>query len=90
MVIVKHVKSGPNDDQAFFHSGDGFTGQIELGPATIHDVSSGYNVNVDSVLPRYPSYVAAKARADADCPPAETRSARNHIARAAELSPTAH
>lgn len=87
VVIVKHVKSGPNDDQAFFHSGDGFTGSIELGPATIHDVSSGYNVNVDSVY-RVTSYVAAKARADADCPPPK------HVAPnpspAPRVSPTAH
>ena len=68
VVIVKHVKSGPNDNNAYFHTGDRFTGAIELGPTTVHDVSSGYDVNVDSVY-RIVSYVAAKARADADCPP---------------------
>ncbi len=68
VVIVKHVKSGPNDNNAYFHTGDHFTGSIELGPATIHDASSGYDVNVNSVY-RIVSYVAAKARADADCPP---------------------
>lgn len=68
VAIVKHVKSGPNDQNAYFHTGDRFTGEIELGPATIHDVSAGYDVNVDSVY-RIASYVAAKARADADCPP---------------------
>ncbi len=68
VVLVKHLKGGPGDENAYFHSGDRFTGPIELGPATIHDVSSDYNVNVDSVY-RIASYVAAKARADADCPP---------------------
>ena len=67
VAIVKPV-AGPNQNNVFFHSGDRFTGGIELGPATLHDVSAGYDINVNSVY-RISSYVAAKARADADCPP---------------------
>lgn len=67
VVLMKHV-AGLNDDHAFFHSGDAFTGPLELGTATLHDVSAGYDVSMESVY-RIGSYVAAKARADADCPP---------------------
>ena len=69
VVIVKHVTGAP-EDRAFFRSSDDFSGPMELGTFTIHDDSTGYDVNVDSVY-RVNAYVAAKARADSDCPPAK-------------------
>ena len=67
VVEVQRVTSMP-EDRAFFHSGDDFSGPMELGSFTIHDDSTGYDVTVDSVY-RVTAYVAAKARADSDCPP---------------------
>lgn len=74
VVIMKNVVGKLSNDHAYFHSGDRFTGSLELGPATLHDVSAGYDVNVDSVY-RIVSYLAAKARADADCPPPKHQTA---------------
>lgn len=67
VVQVQRVTTMP-EDRAFFHSGDDFSGSMELGSFTIHDDSTGYDVGVNSVY-RVNAYVAAKARADADCPP---------------------
>lgn len=67
VAIVQRITGVPND-RAFLHSGDDFSGPMELGTTTLHDDSSGYNVSVNSVY-RVNAYVAAKARADADCPP---------------------
>ena len=49
-------------------TGDVFSGLLELGPATIHDENAGYDLRADVVY-TINSYMSAKARADADCPP---------------------
>jgi hypothetical protein len=69
VVTVRHLAGGKiGEDQAYIQAGDSFTGPLELGPVTIHDDSTGYDLNVEVVY-RIDSYIAAKARADADCPP---------------------
>ncbi len=59
----KIVESG-----VFLSTGDAFNGPLELGPATIHDESTGSDLRVDVVY-TIDSYLNAKTRADADCPP---------------------
>ncbi|MGA8534372.1 MAG: hypothetical protein WB615_09730 [Candidatus Tumulicola sp.] len=69
VVTVKHIVGGKvGEAQAYLQAGDSFSGPLELGPATIHDESTGYDLNVDVVY-QIEAYTAAKARADADCPP---------------------
>jgi len=61
---------GPNKPQgntAVMHSGENFLGTLELGLQTIHDDSNGYDLSVNVVY-KIGTYLAAKARADADCP----------------------
>jgi hypothetical protein len=73
VVTVRHLSGGKiGEDQAYLQAGDSFTGPLELGPETIHDDSTGYDLNVDVVY-KIDAYVAAKARADADCPPPARR-----------------
>ena len=62
----------PQGNTALMFSGDSFTGSLDLGPQTVHDESNGYDVNVEVVY-KIGTYLAAKARADADCPVAERR-----------------
>ncbi len=52
----------------YLNTGDVFNGPLELGPGTIHDDSAGYDLSVDVVY-TINSYLMAKSRADADCPP---------------------
>ncbi len=56
----------PTGISATMHTGEDFSGDLALGPTTIHDDSNGYDLSVDVVYVVGP-YVAAKARADADC-----------------------
>jgi hypothetical protein len=67
VVVVRRV-NGPGESREFFHSGDGFSGPLELGPVTLHDESTGYDITGETVY-RVNAYVAAKSRADFDCPP---------------------
>jgi hypothetical protein len=62
----------PEGNTAYMHSGETFTGPIALGSDTIHDESNGYDLNVDGVY-KVGTYLAAKGRADADCPPPSQR-----------------
>jgi hypothetical protein len=62
----------PQGNSAFMHSGETFSGPLELGAYTIHDENNGYDLSVDVVY-KIGTYLAAKARADADCPPAPPR-----------------
>jgi hypothetical protein len=57
----------PEGNTANMHSGESFTGPLDLGTNTIHDESNGYDVTV-TVVYKIGTYLAAKARADADCP----------------------
>jgi hypothetical protein len=59
----------PPADEADSRTGEEFTGTLKLGNTVIHDDSTGYDMNVDVVYVVSP-YLTAKARADADCPPA--------------------
>jgi hypothetical protein len=69
VAVVKQITGGKvGEEQAYVQAGDAFTGPLELGPGTIHDDSTGYDLNV-AVVYKIDAYVAAKARADADCPP---------------------
>ncbi len=69
VAVVKQLSGGRiGEQQAYLQAGDAFSGPLELGPASIHDESTGYDLNVDVVY-KIDAYVAAKARADADCPP---------------------
>jgi hypothetical protein len=73
VVVMKRLATtGIDENQAYLQAGDNFTGLLDLGPATVHNDSSGYDINVDVVY-KIDSYVAAKARADADCPPPAKR-----------------
>jgi hypothetical protein len=74
VVVVRHLQGRLTEDEAYFQAGDNFSGPLDLGPASVHDDSTGYDVNVDVVY-RVNSYKAAKARADADCPPPPPRRA---------------
>ncbi|MGA8533394.1 MAG: hypothetical protein WB615_04745 [Candidatus Tumulicola sp.] len=58
----------PEGNTATMHSGETFSGPLELGTDTIHDENNGYDLSVDVVY-KIGTYIAAKARADADCPP---------------------
>jgi len=80
VAVVRRVNGSP-EDHAFFHSGDAFSGPMELGAFTVRDDSTGYDIAVDSVY-RVDAYVAAKARADADCPqPVKTAPAPRPVPR---------
>lgn len=57
----------PSAKAAAMHSGETFSGPLDLGSHTIHDESNGYDLNVDVVY-TIGTYLSAKARADADCP----------------------
>lgn len=57
----------PTGSGARMHSGEDFSGRLDLGPATVHDESTGYDLAVD-VIYTVKSYPPAGARADADCP----------------------
>jgi hypothetical protein len=46
--------------------GENFSGPLELGSATIHDDSNGYDLNVE-VIYKTDSSTTAKAKADATC-----------------------
>ncbi len=56
------------ESNAYINTGDVFDGPLELGQGTIHDDNAGYDLRVDVVY-KIDSYVMAKTRADADCPP---------------------
>lgn len=58
----------PQGNTATMHSGENFSGRLGLGTNTIHDESNGYDLAV-TVVYKIGTYLAAKARADADCPP---------------------
>lgn len=62
----------PNGNTAIMHSGENFSGLLTLGSETVHDDSNGYDLNV-LVVYKIGTYLAAKARADADCPLAANR-----------------
>ena len=64
--------SRPQGNTAIMHSGENFSGVLELGQETIHDDSNGYELSV-LVVYKIGTYLAAKARADADCPLAVNR-----------------
>ena len=64
--------SRPTGNTAIMHSGENFSGELDLGQETIHDESNGYDLSV-LVVYRIGTYLAAKARADADCPLAANR-----------------
>ena len=57
----------PTGNSAVMHTGETFSGSLNLGPEAIHDQSNGYDVHLNVVY-RVDTYIAAKARADADCP----------------------
>lgn len=57
----------PTGNSAIMHTGESFSGPLDLGSQTIHDESNGYDVHLNVVY-RIETYLAAKARADADCP----------------------
>lgn len=70
--VVARIKGWTGSDRptgsgARMHSGEDFSGQLDLGPATVHDESTGYDLDVD-VIYKVKSYPPAGARADADCP----------------------
>ncbi|MEO6836415.1 MAG: hypothetical protein ABI231_10985 [Candidatus Tumulicola sp.] len=58
----------PAGHSGTMHSGEDFSGPLELGAATIHDDSNGFNLAIN-VIYAVGTYAPAKARADADCPP---------------------
>jgi hypothetical protein len=65
----------PQGNSASMHTGESYSGQLNLGPHTMHDESNGYDLNVDVVY-YIASYLPAKSRADADCgPPARVSGA---------------
>ncbi len=75
VAVVKQLAGGKlGEEQAYLQAGDAFSGPLELGSAIIHDDSTGYDLNVDVVY-KIDAYIAAKARADADCPPVKHASA---------------
>ena len=57
----------PEGNTAYMHSGENFSGTLELGSDVIHDDSNGYDLSVNIVY-IVSTYLAAKVRADADCP----------------------
>ena len=62
----------PVGNTAVIHAGEVFTGPLNVGPATIYDESNGYNLTV-TVVYKIGTYLPAKGRADADCPPVAAR-----------------
>jgi hypothetical protein len=66
----------PDGNTAYMHSGENFSGPLALGSNTVHDESNGYDLNVDAIY-RVSTYLAAKARADANCPAPVSPSARS-------------
>ncbi len=62
----------PTGNTAVIHPGEAFTGPLNVGPATIYDESNGYNLTV-AVVYKIGTYLPAKGRADADCPPVAAR-----------------
>lgn len=62
----------PTGNTAVTHPGEVFTGPLNVGPATIHDESNGYNLTVNVVY-KIGTYLPAKGRADADCPSVAAR-----------------
>ncbi len=56
------------ESDAYISTGDAFDGPLALGQGTIHDDNAGYDLRVDVVY-TIDSYLSAKSRADADCPP---------------------
>ena len=56
----------PQGNTASMHTGESYSGLLNLGPHTIHDESNGYDLNVNVVYD-IASYLPAKSRADADC-----------------------
>ncbi|MBV8372214.1 MAG: hypothetical protein JOY69_03050, partial [Candidatus Eremiobacteraeota bacterium] len=68
VLVVRHLDNGVAENQAYMQTGDSFDGPLQLGTTDVHDDSTGTNLNVNVVY-KVDSYIAAKARADADCPP---------------------
>jgi len=70
VVTVKGLGGGGKvgETDAYMGTGDAFSGPLQLGPASIHDDSAGYDLRINVVY-TIDSYLMAKARADADCPP---------------------
>lgn len=62
----------PHGNTAIMHSGENFSGDLDVGSRTIHDDSNGYDLDV-RVVYTIGTYLPAKARADADCPLATNR-----------------
>lgn len=62
----------PRNGGIVSHTGETFSGSLGLGRQLVHDESTGADINVNVVYVVQP-YVAAKARADADCPPVQAQ-----------------
>ncbi|MBV8117181.1 MAG: hypothetical protein JOY69_06410 [Candidatus Eremiobacteraeota bacterium] len=65
----------PQGNSAIMHAGESYAGPLELGNDVVHDDSNGYDLKVNVVY-NTPSYLPAKARADADCGPPAGATAR--------------
>jgi hypothetical protein len=80
VAVVRGVTGNPHIDEnhAYARTGDSFTGQLDLGQATVNDDNTGYDLKLDVVYD-INSYLMAKTRADADCPPIAERHAVVHL-----------
>ncbi len=56
----------PQGNSASVQTGESYTGPLELGTNTVHDDNNGHDLKVEVVYD-IGTYLAAKARADADC-----------------------
>ena len=68
VVIVKGWVGSrkPSTGSRNMYQGEDFSGLLDFGPATLHDDSNSYDLNVE-VIYKSDSYEAAKARTDAAC-----------------------
>jgi len=56
----------PEKGDAELYGGENFSGALSLGPATVHDDSTGYDLNVEAIF-KTDSYTAALSRTNVAC-----------------------